>query len=66
MHSNDLDLDAFSTMMLLLSATEEGQDEEQGEYKSSEYDFGALKGFLSTHPKSEERAAMVEEFKAGL
>jgi Zn-dependent protease with chaperone function len=66
MHSNDLDLDAFGTMMLLLSATEEVHDEEQGEQKSSGNDFGALEGFLSTHPKSEDRAAMVEEFKAGL
>lgn len=66
MHSNDLDLDAFGTMMLLLSATDEGQEEMQEEDKASEYDFEALEGFLSTHPKSEDRAAMVEEFKAGL
>lgn len=66
MHSNDLDLDAFGTMMLLLSATDEGQEETQEEDKASEYDFGALEGFLSTHPKSEDRAVMVEEFKAGL
>ena len=66
MHSNDLDLEAFGTMMLLLSATDEGQEEMQEKDKASEYDFGALKGFLSTHPRSEDRAAMVEEFKAGL
>ena len=66
MHSNDLDLEAFGTMMLLLSATDEGQEEMQEKDKASEYDFGALEGFLSTHPKSEDRAAMVEEFKAGL
>ena len=66
MHSNDLDLDAFGTMMLLLSATDEGQEEMQEKDKASEYDFGALEGFLSTHPRSEDRAAMVEEFKAGL
>ncbi len=66
MHSNDLDLEAFGTMMLLLSATDEGQEEMQEKDKASEYDFGALEGFLSTHPRSEDRAAMVEEFKAGL
>lgn len=66
MHRNDLDLDTFGTMMLLLSATDEGQEEMQEKDKASEYDFGALEGFLSTHPKSEDRAAMVEEFKAGL
>jgi Zn-dependent protease with chaperone function len=66
MHRNDLDLDTFGTMMLLLSATDEGQEEMQEEDKASEYDFEALEGFLSTHPKSEDRAAMVEEFKAGL
>ena len=66
MHRNDLDLDTFGTMMLLLSATDEGQEEMQEKDKASEYDFGALEGFLSTHPRSEDRAAMVEEFKAGL
>lgn len=61
MHRNGLDIDAFGAMMELLAASQ--QDEQQNKDQASGYDFGALEGFLSTHPKSEDRAAMVEQFR---
>ena len=55
MHRNGLDLDAFGAIMLRM--VEADGNEELGQ-------MDELEGFLSTHPKTEDRAAMVEQFRS--